>query len=35
MKIPKKNVRYLGKMSNNRINDLFGANVHKALESCW
>ena len=30
-----KNIKFLGKISNNWPNVLLGTNVYKTLESCW
>ena len=30
-----KNIKCLGEISNNWLNDLWGKNVYKTLESCW
>ena len=31
----RKNIKFLGEISNNWSNDLLGANVHKTIESSW
>ena len=30
-----KNIKFLGEISNNWLNDIFGKNVCKTLDSCW